>query len=209
MIRSSSMSILAALAVLGVSGCSSKSSPPPQSPTQTTSGAMPSDMQNSSDQTAAQQGVTGADIFAALRAIHMAEVEHGKLALKNAQDPRVKAFADEVVNEHMAKMQRDDQLMNVLGIKPRANSISEHITSVANRQTARLSALSGADFDRAYIESQIDYYRAVLDTYDRELIPNASDPQVKKNLEEGRDGANRFLKESQDIRLSLAKQSPG
>ena len=185
-----SLSLLASIVLLGSAACQSETKPPKE-PTQTTAG------------TTAQTQFTASDTFGVLRALHTAEVEHGKLAQQKTKDPRVKAFAERVVADHKARMQKDEQLMSGLGIKPRGNVVSDQIKAAADQQTARLESMSGTDFDRAYLEEQINYYRAALDTFDKDLLPNARDPQIKADLTEARGRADSHLKEAQDLRLSL------
>jgi putative membrane protein len=148
-------------------------------------------------------GQTVGDTFGVLNAIHSAEIEHGMLAQSKATDARVKTFAANVVNDHKARMQKDRSLMTGLGVTPKDGDLSRQIKAAADEETTRLNALSGADFDRAYIEGQIRYYRGVLDTFDRQLLPNVRDPQIKADLSESRARANEHLKEAQDIRVSL------
>jgi len=149
---------------------------------------------------------TVGDTFGALRALHMAEVEHGTTAMTKASDPKVKAYAAKVVNDHKARMKKDDKLMRDIGISPRQNAVSEHIKSVSDAQSSKLDALSGAEFDRAYLDDQISYYRTALDTFDKDLLPAARDPKVKSEIMDARSKANDHLQEAQDLRLSLVSK---
>jgi putative membrane protein len=149
---------------------------------------------------------TVGDTFGAMRALHAAEIEQGTLAMNKATDKGVKEFAEKVVNDHKARMQKDNKIMSSLGIAPTDNSVSQQINAASAQQAERLNSLSGADFDRAYIEQQINYYRNALDIFDRNLLPNVRDPQIKANVTEARSRANDHLKEAQDLRLTLSKQ---
>ncbi len=191
---------LASIVVLGGFACSSSQKQAPQSPTQTTSAEVSAPPKT--------ETMTAGDVFAVLRNIHRAEIDKGKLAQKKATDPRVKAFADEVVKDHEARIQKDEQLMKALNISPRDNKVSDEIKNSADKRNADLGTMSGAGFDKAYIEDQVSYYRAVLDTFDDTLIPNARDPQIKSDLVDLRARANRHLREAQDLRMSLAAQAP-
>ena len=146
---------------------------------------------------------TVGDTFGALRALHMAEVRHGTTAMTKASDPKVRVYAGKVVDDHKARMKKDDKLMQSLGISPRDNAVSEHIKSVADAQGSRLDALYGPEFDRAYLDDQISYYRTALDTFDKDLLPAARDPKVRQEILDARAKANDHLKEAQDLRLSL------
>lgn len=138
---------------------------------------------------------TQRDIFGALRAIHAAEVEPSMLAQTKATDPRVKAFAESVVTDHERRIEKEEQLMRDLRIKAKDNRVSSWIKSVAARRVARLDSLSGSEFDSAYIEEQILYHRSILDTFDKDLIPNAHSDQVKAGIAEARERESDHLKE--------------
>jgi putative membrane protein len=193
MLERASLSLLVSV-LLGSAACESEPARPPESP-QTTA--------------ATTSTFTVRDIFGALRAIHAAEVEHGMLAQKKATDPRVKAFATNVVADHELRMDKDDQLMRELRIKAKDNRVSTWIKSVSDRRMARLDSLSGSEFDHAYLEEQINYHRAVLDTFDKDLTPNARGPQVKADIAEARERESDHLKEAQDLRAALASGASG
>jgi putative membrane protein len=143
------------------------------------------------------------DTFGVLRAIHLAEIEHGTLAQAKSTNSDVKDYAEKVVKDHRTRMMKDDKMMTGLGVAPRDSALSARIRAASDQQTTRLNSLSGAAFDRAYIDEQINYYRTVLDTFDRDLLPNIKDPDLKSQVSEARERANDNLKEAQDLRLSL------
>lgn len=193
MTRNAILSLLASGFLMTSAACKSETTPPVEAP-QTTGAA-----------TTAGMGGVG-DTFGTLRAIHSAEVEHGTMAMNKATDPRVKAFAERVVDDHKARMRKDDSILSAMGISARDNPVSQQIKAASDQQTARLDALTGKDFDRAYIEEQVNYYRAALDTFDRDLLPNVRDPGIRANVAEARAKANEHLKEAQDLRVSLIGQ---
>jgi putative membrane protein len=206
MIRNAFLSLIALGLMVASSACKSETAPPAQAPQTTagttgsttpgtTSGAMGAGMTSSSSSVG--------DTFGALRAIHSAEIEHGMLAQSKATDPRVRAFAEKVVNDHKVRMKKDEGLMTGLGVTPKDTAVSQQIKSAADQETARLNGLSGTDFDRAYIEGQVTYYRKVLDTFDKDLLPNIRDAQIRADVAEARARANEHLKEAQDLRNSL------
>ena len=181
-----SLSLFASVVLLGAVACESETAPPPQ----TTAATMST--------------FTVGDIFGALRAIHAAEIEHGALAQKKAVDPRVKAFATNVLDDHERRTGRDDELIRTLRIKPKESRVSTWIRAASNRRTARLDSLSGDDFDRAYLEEQIRYYRSVLETFDNDLTPVARKELVKANVTDARDRSSEHLREAQDLCGALA-----
>jgi putative membrane protein len=45
--------------------------------------------------------------------------------------------------------------------------------------TEQLSKLSGKAFDEAYIDNEVTYHQAVLDTIDKTLVPNTKNAELK------------------------------
>jgi len=201
MTRSAILPLLASGLLLVAAACKSEDTPPPAAP-ETTAGTPATTIETSTSPTTYTVG----DTFGALRAIHTAEIEHGNLAMQKATNKEVRDFAEKVIDDHRARMQKEARTMSALGVSPRDNSVSMQIKSAAAEQTTKLSALSGPDFDREYVDQQINYYRMVLDTFDRDLLPNVRDPQIKSQVEEARQRANDHLKAAQDLRLKLANQ---
>jgi putative membrane protein len=66
-----------------------------------------------------------------------------------------------------------------------------------------LRAKSGADFDRAYIEHEIDMHQKVLDQVQK-AVKEADRTDLRYLLEKTRPDLEDHLKEAQDIRKRLA-----
>jgi len=143
------------------------------------------------------------DTFHALATLHTKEIEINTLAERNSTDPRVKAFAQKVIQDHQSRMQKDAQIASSMGVKPTDNEVSQRIRAVADDEMSKMSSLSGSAFDRTYIDGEIGYYRAVLDAFDHQLLPNTKDPRVRADLMDARNRANEHLKEAQDLRGML------
>jgi putative membrane protein len=52
----------------------------------------------------------------------------------------------------------------------------------AEKTRARLSKLSGAAFDKAYIDAEVKYHEAVIDAVKNTLIPSAQNADLKQLL---------------------------
>lgn len=55
----------------------------------------------------------------------------------------------------------------------------------ASKIEANLKMLSGAAFDRAYVENEVAYHRTVNEALRKELIPSAHNGELKSLLETG------------------------
>ncbi|WP_324750824.1 DUF4142 domain-containing protein [Sphingomonas sp. LY54] len=113
------------------------------------------------------------------------DVEAGKQALARAQDPAVRAFAETMVRDHVAVNDQALALVKKLGVTPEANPVSEGLAKEAAAQTARLGALKGAEYDRAYVANEVAFHRTVNDALRTTLIPAADNAELKALLETG------------------------
>jgi putative membrane protein len=87
-----------------------------------------------------------------------AEVELGQLAAKRAQNPQVKQYAQTMIDEHTKAL---DELKQV------AASANIQLTSSLNENHQelheKLATLTGAEFDREYINAMIDEHDDTLE----------------------------------------------
>lgn len=113
------------------------------------------------------------------------DVEAGRQALAKSSNDTVRAFAEEMVRDHAAVNDQALGLVEKLGVTPEANPTSASLTAQATQASARLATLSGADFDKAYVENEIAYHRAVNAALSGTLIPGATNPELKSLLETG------------------------
>jgi putative membrane protein len=63
--------------------------------------------------------------------------------------------------------------------------------------------LSGAAFDKAYIDNEVAYHQAVLDAVDKTLIPSASNAELKALLVKVRPAFVAHLEHAKAIQSSL------
>jgi putative membrane protein len=113
------------------------------------------------------------------------DIAAGQQALKRATDPRVKAFAEEMIRDHKAVNDKALALVKKLGVTPEDNPTSQSLSKDAAAKLAELGKLSGAAFDRAYIENEVAYHKTVNGALKDTLIPDAQNAELKSLLETG------------------------
>jgi putative membrane protein len=115
-------------------------------------------------------------ILAMNMASDQAEIAESQLALANASAPAVREFAQEMVTEHTANMQRQQQVLGPMGITPEMlMAMPAYQAMNQNHQQAMqaMQSARGAAFDRAYMERQAAMHRYLLTSVDA-LMRNAS-----------------------------------
>ena len=97
-------------------------------------------------------GVHGHDLMFAKSAAQggMAEVQLGQLAVDKAQDPDVKAFGQKMVDDHG---KANEQLKDV-AVKDNI-TLPQQLTAKDEATKDKLSKMSGAGFDKAYMHDMV------------------------------------------------------
>ena len=113
------------------------------------------------------------------------DIAAGKQALAKSHNATVRAFAQEMVRDHKAVNDKALALVKKLHVTPEANPTSASLTKAADATRDRLSHLSGAAFDRAYIDNEVAYHKTVNGALESTLIPSAKNPELKSLLETG------------------------
>jgi putative membrane protein len=72
---------------------------------------------------------------------------------------------------------------------------------------ASLKKAPAADFDRAYIDAQVDGHRKVLNTLQKELLPDANNADLKAYLEKIQPTVEKHLKAAEALQLSFEKKA--
>ena len=147
--------------------------------------------------------LSDANIAAIVVVANQADIDNGELALEKGVDERVRAFGRQMVEAHTAVNQAAGELVGELGVTPEANDVSRSIADGQAAERERLSKLSGAEFDRAYIANEVAYHEAVIDAVDNVLIPSAQNEQLKQTLIDVRPAFVSHLEQARSIEEEL------
>ncbi len=150
-------------------GCGERAGQPE---TETTGTAdTPSEMTTASATTTAVTGGTSSDMapqdkeFVSNAGMAgLAEVQMGNLALQKATSADVQAFAQRMVTDHSKSNEELQQLATTKGVALPAEVNEEYDDALEH-----LTSLSGAAFDKAYMQHMVDDHRKAVD-----LFTNAS-----------------------------------
>ena len=113
------------------------------------------------------------------------DVTAGKQALSKASNKEVKAFAENMVRDHEAVNKLALDLVKKLNVTPEDNDTSKGLSKHAADKSTELSRLSGAAFDKAYVANEIAFHKAVNGALETQLIPSASNTELKSLLQTG------------------------
>ena len=148
-------------------------------------------------------GPTDAEIAHIVVTANTIDVEAGELAASKASNAEVKKFGEKMVADHNGVNQQAGALAQKLSLTPADNATSQSLKTSADATKQRLEGLSGAEFDRAYMENEVAFHQAVLDAIDNTLIPNAQNAELKSLIEQVRPAIDGHLKMAQNIQQTL------
>lgn len=132
-------------------------------------------------------------------------IEAGRLAQSKSSNEEIKAYAERMVGEHTEVSQSAIELVTKLKVELQDNPISQSLRADGAIDLARLQALRGQEFDKAYIDQKVILYQHVLDTIDNRLMPNASHQELKVLLYKLFAPFSLHLDDAQQIQESLGK----
>jgi putative membrane protein len=128
------------------------------------------------------------------------DAEMGQLAQTRAQDEDVLAFARTMVSDHQGVNAEAQRLATQLNLTPVEHQVSRDLTQSANAARAAMDSLTGPEFERAYMQREVEYHQAVLSALDNTLIPSAQNPQLRALLENVRPAIEAHLTRARQIR---------
>jgi putative membrane protein len=152
------------------------------------------------------QGVTDAQIAAIVVTANQVDIDAGALAARKGSSDDVKAFGKQMVTDHTGVNKAAADLVTKLGVTPENNATSQTLKEGGAKNVAALEALSGAAFDKAYIDHEVAYHQQVIDALDKTLIPGAQNAELKALLVKVRPAFVAHLEHAKQVQASLASR---
>jgi len=150
-------------------------------------------------------GPTDPQIAAIVVTANQVDIDAGKLAKSKAHSKEVKDFAQLMVTDHTAVNKSATELVQKLHVTPEPNPTSESLQKGGDENLATLKKLSGAAFDKAYVDHEVAYHQAVIDAVDNTLIPSAQNAELKALLVKVRPAFVAHLEHAKHLQASLSK----
>ncbi len=108
-------------------------------------------------------GPNDAQIAAIVATANQVDIDAGKLAEKTTRSAEVKQFAQLMITDHSSVNKSATELVTKLHVTPESNPTSESLKQGGEQNLTALRRLTGAAFDKAYVDHEVVYHQAVLD----------------------------------------------
>jgi putative membrane protein len=143
------------------------------------------------------------EIAAVTRAANTGEVAQANAALPKLTHPDAKQFAAMMVKMHTVAEKRQTILARAKGLMPQTNRVSAQLTRESDAIVEQLGAATPDAVDRLYMAKQVSAHQRVLEAIDDVLIPSASDPALKQELQASRAEVALHLERARDAASKL------
>ncbi len=154
----------------------------------------PGQLQRNAQATGVMAQLTENEALGLAQTANKAEIEAGRLAARKASSGEVKGFAQHMIAEH-TQSQREIAQTGAAQDSAAARALD----TAASSDLRRLQGLGGKAFDRAYVDSQVNAHRTLLDRLSKATATGGNAGLLKKTI----DTVSRHLQEAQRIQGSL------
>jgi putative membrane protein len=111
------------------------------------------------------------------------DIDFAAIAKQKSKNAEIINFAKTMANDHQSVIDQAVALVTKLKVTPKDNAVSQNLTADAAKIKKMLMSKSAAGFDKAYIDNEVAYHRAVISTVETVLVPQAANAELKALLQ--------------------------
>lgn len=128
-------------------------------------------------------GLTDAGIVGIFDAANTWDIATGGAAGKKASRADVREFGAQLARDHKTVRAQGRALAAKLGVTP--TPVARDFALLKNYEAAmkQLAGLQGAEFDKAFLEYEIGYHKAVIDAVTKQFLPAIQNAELKAFVE--------------------------
>ncbi|HET7564815.1 MAG TPA: DUF4142 domain-containing protein [Gemmatimonadaceae bacterium] len=169
----------------------------------TTHGAAGGEVGNASS---AFKGLSDANYAALVSQANKGDVQAGKLMETKATNPRVRAFAKQMVTDHNALEKQTQALAHKLNLTPQPPS-NDPVQQMGSSEMQTLKSTSkGAALDSTYIDQEVAFHKAALDLLNA-IQSDAGNAQLKALANKAQPVIQMHLTNAESIQKELQSGS--
>ena len=129
-----------------------------------------------------QQKLTDPEIAAIAVAANKIDIEAANIAKSKSKSNEVLQFAQTMITDHQSVIDKATALVTKLGVTPKENAISRQLVAQSKKTAKMLQLKTGKAFDKAYVDNEVAYHKAVIDLVSSRLIPESQNNELKELL---------------------------
>jgi putative membrane protein len=153
----------------------------------------------------AQSKLTDPEIASIAVTANQVDINQAALAKKKSKNAEVLNFAQTMTNDHKAVIDQAVALVTKLKVTPKDNATSQKLLADAAKTKAALQTKSGTAFDKAYVDNEVAYHKAVIGVVEGTLIPATQNAELKALLQKVVPALKTHLEHAEMLQKSLNK----
>jgi len=157
---------------------------------------------SSTAQPNAKMDLSDANIVSLLAIANQSDIEGGQLAEAKANSREVRSYGTRMISDHASMLRQGNQLSKQLMLNPVQPPIAQQMQSEHEKSMEALKKKSGQEFDRAYIEHEIQMHQKVIRLVE-EATQSADNPQLRTLLEQSRPALEEHLEQAQNVKRAI------
>jgi len=111
------------------------------------------------------------------------DVDFAEIAKERSKNADILQFAETMSNDHKAVIAQAVALVTKLKVTPKDNAVSQKLQADAKKTMKMLRSKSGNAFNKAYIDNEVAYHKAVIADVENLLIPESDNAELKALLQ--------------------------
>jgi putative membrane protein len=111
------------------------------------------------------------------------DIDYAAIAKQKSKNANILKFAETMASDHKAIIDQAVALVTKLKVTPKDNAVSQKLRADAVKTKKMLRSKSGNAFNKAYIDNEVAYHKAVINAVENLLIPDASNTELKALLQ--------------------------
>lgn len=128
------------------------------------------------------QKLTDPQIASVAVTANQVDIDYAKIAQQKSKNADVLKFAETMAKDHQSVIDQAVALVTKLKVTPEDNATSKSLKEGEVKTAKMLNSKSGKAFDKAYIDNEVAYHKAVISVVENILIKDASNPELKDLL---------------------------
>lgn len=110
------------------------------------------------------------------------DIDYADIAREKTKNADILKFAETMATDHKAVIAQAAALAKKLNVTPLDNAVSQKLLADAKVTSKALRSTSKKDFDKAYIDNEVAYHKAVIGAVEGLLIPETENAELKALL---------------------------
>ncbi len=133
------------------------------------------------------------------------DIGFAQIAQKKSKNAEILKFAHTMASDHQAVIDQAVALVTKLKVTPKDNAVSKKMVADNAKTQKMLNSKSAKDFDKAYIDNEVAYHKAVINAVETILIPQAQNAELKGLLQQVVPTLKAHLQHAEMVQTEISK----